>query len=187
MLFSKWVTDGGKHSMHCVGNSFFNLWIAEWCLLFSLLGIGIIHVSRKGIFPMCFPAIRSPWSSLTVRIAGVQKVVQNTRVERQYTNGTFVVLAHLFAPLFRLVFCSLHFQALRHSLRLRLATINETKAWRHQMGLFYFRSLLGNFQTFSVKRFIIKFRMMFPPKVTYVMNICAILTAKLYHKCFRRR
>lgn len=24
-------------------------------------------VSRKGIFPMCFPAIRSSWSSLTVR------------------------------------------------------------------------------------------------------------------------
>lgn len=124
--------------------------IAEWRWLFSSRGIGIIHVFRMGIQPMCFSAIRSssfPFV-IVVNCSRSRCARGRNRTKQQRLNDSTqtrplpcvslpTYSPHLFASLFaaRPFVPSAHFQALpRHSPELRLTTINETKARALPMG-----------------------------------------------------
>lgn len=103
------------------------------------------RVPQEGIFPMCFPAIRSPWSSLTVRSYG-RRTESRTKQQswtiihkRDLRRFQRILRICLFRHSRYSAFCLLHLQALRHSFGLRLATINETKVW-HWKSSFYFFS-----------------------------------------------
>lgn len=119
--------------------------ITEWRWLFSLQGIGIIHVSRKREFSRCvFPQSAPPWSSLTVRSYG-RRTESRTKQQswtiihkRDLRRFQRILRICLFRHSRYSAFCLLHLQALRHSFGLRLATINETKVWHWKSSFDFF-------------------------------------------------
>lgn len=108
-MFCVCVTEERKHSMHYREFILLLLNHREWCLLFSLQGIEIIHVSHKEIFPMCV----FPQSVIVVNCSFALPAYRKSYKTVEPSDSTQTgpsSSSHLFASPFRSVFCPCTFK-----------------------------------------------------------------------------